>query len=75
MKISDRDKILILGVLFLAITLLPIFFFIRPKNQDIDALNTELEGLNERYSYLKNLDEKRPTYEAEIERLNRNKIT
>lgn len=70
MKISDRDKKLILGVLLLAIILLPIFFFIKPKNEKIKALDAELAQLNERYSFLKTLSEKQPFYESEIIRLN-----
>lgn len=70
MKISDRDKILILSVIFLAIVLLPIFLFIRPRINDIKGLESELEGLNKRYEDLKKLDDKRPLYEAEITRLN-----
>ena len=70
MKISDRDKILILAVVFLAIVLLPIFLFIRPKIESIKGLDSELVDLNKRYDYLKQLSDKQPTYEAEIERLN-----
>lgn len=70
MKISDRDKKIILGIVFIAIIVLPIFLFIRPKNDDIKSLDNELVTLNERYNYLKELDSKRPFYESEIERLN-----
>jgi len=69
MKLSDRDKLLILGVVFIALIALPIFLFIRPKNEKIKGLETELEGLNERYVYLKDLSDKQPFYESEIERL------
>ncbi len=70
MKLSDRDKKLILGILLLAIILLPIFLFIRPKIDSIKGLDAELVTLNERYNYLKDLDTKRPFYESEIARLN-----
>ena len=70
MKLSDRDKKLILGILLIAIIVLPIFLFIRPKNDDIKSLDSELVTLNERYNYLKDLDTKRPFYESEIARLN-----
>lgn len=70
MKLSDRDKKLILGILLIAIIVLPIFLFIRPKIDAIKGLDSELETLNERYNYLKDLDTKRPFYESEIERLN-----
>lgn len=70
MKISDRDKKLILFVLLVAVIALPIFLFIKPKNDKIKALDDELVSLNERYNYLKDLSEKQPEYEAEIARLN-----
>lgn len=70
MKISDRDKKVILGIIFIAIIVLPIFLFIRPKIDSIKGLDNELVSLNERYNYLKDLDTKRPFYESEIERLN-----
>ena len=70
MKISDRDKKLILIILLAAIIALPIFFFIKPKNESIKALDNELVSLNERYNYLKALSEKQPFYESEIARLN-----
>ena len=71
MKLSDRDKTIIFGILLIAIIVLPIFLFIRPKIDSIKALDGELVSLNERYNYLKELDEKRPFYESEIERLNK----
>lgn len=70
MKISDRDKKLLLIVVLAAIILLPIFLFIKPKKEATVALDNELVGLNDRLNYLKDLDAKRPTYEAEILRLN-----
>nr|MCR4648693.1 hypothetical protein [Lachnospiraceae bacterium] len=70
MKISDRDKLLILVVVFIALIALPIFLFIRPKNEKIKGMDAELVSLNERYNYLKDLSEKQPFYEAEIARLN-----
>lgn len=70
MKISDRDKKLILGIIFIAIIVLPIFLFIRPKIDSIKGLDSELVTLNDRYNYLKDLNEKRPFYESEIARLN-----
>lgn len=69
MKISDRDKKLILFVLLAAIIALPIFFFIKPKKEAIASYDAELVSLNERYTYLKALYEKKPFYESEIERL------
>lgn len=69
MKLSDRDKKIILGIIFIAIIVLPIFLFIRPKIDEIKNLDNELVTLNERYNYLKELDAKRPFYESEIARL------
>lgn len=65
MKISDRDKKIIMFIILLAIVLLPIFLFIRPKIQSIKDLDTELVTLNERHAYLKELYEKKDWYEAE----------
>ena len=70
MKLSDRDKKIILAIIFIAIIVLPIFLFIKPKIETIKGLDSELVSLNERYNYLKDLDTKRPFYEAEIARLN-----
>ncbi len=70
MKISDRDKKLILFVLLVAIIALPIFLFINPRRKATAELEEELVGLNERYEYLKDLTSKQETYEKEIERLN-----
>ena len=69
MKISDREKKLVLGVLLIAIIALPIFFFIKPRIEATNELDAELITLNERYEYLKALYEKKPEYEAEIKRL------
>jgi hypothetical protein len=69
MKISDRDKKLILLVLLAAIIALPIFFYIKPKRESIKSMDEELVSLNERYDYLKALSEKQPFYESEIARL------
>ena len=70
MKISDRDKKLILLVILIAIIALPIFFFIKPKSEDIKAMDLELASLNDRYNYLKDLSLKQPEYEARIKELN-----
>lgn len=70
MKISDRDKKLILFVLLVAVIALPIFLFIRPKNDKIKELDAQLVSINDRYNYLKDLSEKQPEYEAKIAELN-----
>ena len=70
MKISDRDKKLILLVLLVAIIALPIFLFIKPKNDSIKELEAQLVSINDRYNYLKDLSEKQPEYEAKIAELN-----
>lgn len=69
MKISDRDKKLIMGVVLLAIIVLPIVFFIKPKNEEIKQKEQELVSLNERYEYLKGLSEKQEEYERQIAEL------
>lgn len=70
MKISDRDKKLILFVLLVAVIALPIFLFIRPRNEKIKELDAQLVSINERYNYLKELSDKQPEYEAKIAELN-----
>ena len=67
MKISDRDKKLILFVLLAAIIALPIVFYIKPKKENIDSNTQRLADLEVRFQELKALDEKRPDYEAAIE--------
>lgn len=62
MKMSDRDKLLILVVILAAVTLLPIFLFIRPKTQQIDSMQAELDSLEARYQELKTLSEKKPFF-------------
>ncbi len=70
MKISDRDKKLILFVLLVAIIALPIFLFIRPKSDAIKELDAQLVSINERYDYLKDLYDKKEEYERKIVELN-----
>ena len=70
MKISDRDKKLILFVLLIAIIALPIFLFIKPKSDAIKELDGQLVSINERYDYLKGLSEKQEDYEKKIVELN-----
>ena len=70
MKISDRDKKLILFVLLIAIIALPIFLFIKPKSDGIKDLDAQLVSINERYDYLKDLTAKQEDYEKKIVELN-----
>lgn len=70
MKISDRDKKLIMVVLLAAIIALPIFLFIKPKNDQIKQMKEELVDVDKRYDYLKDLSLKQPEYEAKIVELN-----
>ena len=70
MKISDRDKKLILFVLLVAIIALPIFLFIRPRIADIKEIESQMVEIDERYKYLKDLSDKQEKYEQEITRLN-----
>lgn len=71
MKISDRDKKIILVIVLLAVILLPVFLLIRPKIEDIKSLESEVASVEERYNYLKALSEKQPYYEAQIAELNK----
>ncbi len=70
MKISDRDKKLIIFVLLVAIVALPIVFFIKPQTDKTKAMVAESESLNDRYDQLKALSEKQEDYEKKIVELN-----
>lgn len=70
MKISDRDKKLILIVLLIFIIALPIVFFIKPRLEKTKALTEELNSLTDRYEYLLELSAKQENYEKRIVELN-----
>lgn len=66
MKISDRDKLLILILILACVIGLPIYFLIVPSSKQIKAYEAEFESLGERYEYLKGLYENKAFYESEI---------
>lgn len=70
MKISDRDKLLILLLILACVIGLPIYFLIVPSNKNIKSYEEEFNNLGERYEYLKGLYENKDFYEAQITSLN-----
>ena len=70
MKISDRDKKLILFVLLAAIIALPIVFFIKPKREEIVASTAKIAELEVRFNELKALQDKMEEYQNRIVELN-----
>lgn len=55
MKLSGRDKKLIILLGILAVVLLPIFFILMPLYDNIKETKEEIKTLQERYDYLYNL--------------------
>lgn len=70
MKIKDRDIKILLLLIVVAIVVLPYFFFIKPTNEKIDSLTSEITKLSERQAYLQALDQNRDYYLKSIEVLN-----
>ena len=70
MKIKDRDIKLLLLLVVVAIVVLPYVFFIKPTNEKIDSLTSEIATLSERQAYLQALDQNRDYYLKSIEVLN-----
>ena len=73
MKIKDRDVKILLLLLIVAIVVLPYLFFIKPTNEKIDGLTSEIATLSERQAYLQALDQNRDYYLKSIEVLNENR--
>lgn len=69
MKISDRDKKIIVIILIAAVVALPFLFVIKPTQEKEASLDTEIAELTERYEYLDGLNQQRGFYLSEIERL------
>lgn len=67
---SDRDKLIIVVVLLLAIGLCPYFFYIKDTKIATEALNTQNTELQARLDYLNSLEANREDYISETERLN-----
>lgn len=70
MKISDRDKLLILLLILACVIGLPIYFLIVPSSKQTKAYENEFNELGERYEYLKGLYENKEFYEGSIATLN-----
>ena len=68
MKISDRDKKLIIIILIAVVVALPYLLLIKPTNEKSLALDGEIATLQERYTYLDGLNQQRGFYLSEIER-------
>jgi Tfp pilus assembly protein PilN len=73
MKIKDRDIKILLLLLIVAIVVLPYVFFIKPTNEKIDSLTSEIQTLSERQAYLQALDQNREYYLNSIEVLNKSR--
>lgn len=69
MKISDRDKKIIVILLIAAVIALPYVFLIKPTGEKQAALEGEIATLQSRYDALCALNEQREFYLEEIERL------
>ena len=67
---SDRDKLIIVVVLLLAIGLCPYFFYIKDTKIATEALITQNTELQARLDYLNSLEANREDYISETERLN-----
>lgn len=70
MKIKDRDVKILLLLIVVAIVVLPYVFFIKPTNEKIEGLKSEIQTLSERQAYLQALDQNRDYYLKSIEVLN-----
>lgn len=68
MKISDRDKKLIVIIIIAIVIAGPYLLLIKPYNEKQATLETEIVTLQERYDYLSSLNEQREFYLSEIER-------
>ncbi len=70
MKLKDRDVKILLLLIVVAIIALPYVFFIKPTNEKIEGLKSEIQTLSERQAYLQALDQNRDYYLNSIEVLN-----
>ena len=68
MKISNRDKKIILIVIILVVVALPYLFLIKPTNEKRVAVEGEIATLMERYNYLNELNQQRDFYISETAR-------
>lgn len=68
MKLSERDKKLLVILGIVAIVALPIFFIIMPLKGKIDDTKGEIATLQERYNYLSGLADQIPFFREETEK-------
>lgn len=71
MKISDRDKKIIVIIFIALVVALPYLLIIKPTNEKITGVEGEIANLQTRYDELKALEEQRGFYESEIVRMNK----
>lgn len=69
MKISNRDKKLIVIILIALVIALPYLLVIKPTKEKQVAVEGEIVTLQERYDYLSSLNEQREFYLSEIDRM------
>ncbi len=69
MKLSERDKKLLLVLLIVAIVCIPYFFVIQPLLDKCNALNKEIGELQSEVSYREKLAEQEGEYESAAESL------
>lgn len=70
MKISDRDKKIIVIIFIALVVALPYLFIIKPTNEKIETVEGEIAQLQTRYDELKVMEDQRAFYESEIVRMN-----
>lgn len=71
MKISDRDKKIIVIIFIALVVALPYLLLIKPTNEKITGVEGEIATLQTRYDELKVMEEQRGFYESEIVRMNK----
>lgn len=71
MKISDREKKIIVIIVILAVIALPFIFVIRPFNEKQKAIDITITELENRYAQLLELNENRDDYIREIAEYNK----
>lgn len=70
MKISDRDKKIIVIILIAAVIALPYLFIISPTKDKQEAIEGEIATLDERLTYLEELNANKEFYLKETQNLN-----
>ncbi len=70
MKISDRDKKIIVIIFIALVVALPYLLIVKPTNEKIETVEGEIAALQTRYDELKVMEEQRGFFESEIVRMN-----